>query len=152
MCVIVDANRRDDFFSAAPSPAAQLIRDWIQSGKGNLVVGGKLTEELCGAAFARREITEWLKSGRARRADQERYEQATKEVDALALRSDDAHIIALARATGARTLFTADGRSKGALMGDFRDTNLVPKPKGRIFQSVKHFALLTHTRGCLGQH
>jgi hypothetical protein len=49
------------------------------------------------------------------------------------LRSDDPHIIALARASGSRVLCSSDG----ALGADFKDKSFVDKPRGKVFKRVK---------------
>lgn len=43
------------------------------------------------------------------------------------LRSDDAQVLALARVSGARRLYTGDK----ALRDDFRDPEIVPRPRGK---------------------
>lgn len=55
------------------------------------------------------------------------------------LRSDDAHVLALARVSGARLLYTGDK----ALMDDFRDPEIVPRPRGKIYSGAKNARLLT---------
>lgn len=48
MCAIIDNNVRHEAFGApdAQTEAGQFFLAWVDSGKGRLVVGGKLLEEL----------------------------------------------------------------------------------------------------------
>lgn len=66
-------------------------------------------------------------------------------VDAsLGCRSNDLHVLALARVSGARTLCTADGD----LRRDFKDSRLVARPKGSIYSRASHAHLLKHSTSC----
>ena len=110
MCAIIDANVRAQVFGDAESPAGELFLDWLGPRRGGkLVVGGKLLEELVGL----RKFEIWLKeaviSGRARILNEASVNAETKAVeDAGICVSNDPHIIALARISGARLLFTND--------------------------------------------
>ena len=68
--------------------------------------------------------------------DDERSLQARKD-----RRSDDAHVLALARASGARLLYTADRD----LMADFKDRSFVADPRGRIYSGAANANLLTRS-------
>ena len=57
------------------------------------------------------------------------------------LQSDDSHVIALARASGARLLYTGDT----ALIADFKDKRLIDKPRGRIYSGAANSDLLTRS-------
>ncbi len=49
MCAIVDANAAHEVFGSNQNPASEAGKGffrWLNSGKGKLVVGGKLKEEL----------------------------------------------------------------------------------------------------------
>jgi hypothetical protein len=63
------------------------------------------------------------------------------------LRSNDPHVIALARASGARTLCSRDRE----LHKDFKNPALVNDPRGSVYQSPSHRHLLGHTSGCPGR-
>ena len=54
-------------------------------------------------------------------------------------RSNDLHILALAKVSGARLLFTEDKN----LMEDFKNTQLINNPKGRIYSRASNKDLLT---------
>lgn len=53
-------------------------------------------------------------------------------------KSNDNHIIALARVSNCRLLFSQDK----PLHADFTNLKLVPSPKGKVYQSAKHEHLL----------
>ena len=54
------------------------------------------------------------------------------------VRSDHIHVIALANASGARLLYTED---KG-LMDDFKNKDLISKPRGTVYSRAKNAILL----------
>jgi len=146
MCIILDANLAGEMFSAPPSSASLPVLQWISSSDGNVVIGGKLAKELVHSTAARRLILEWLRSGGAIRVPAEEIEAQIAEVEAVGeCKSNDIHILGLARASGVRVLFTRDK----LLMGDFKNRKLI-KPKGRIYQREEHRDLLVHRRGCPG--
>ena len=58
--------------------------------------------------------------------------------------SDDPHIIALARVSGARTLCSNDNN----LHTDFKNQRLLSHPRGGVYQNANHGHLLRHTRSC----
>jgi hypothetical protein len=53
------------------------------------------------------------------------------------VRSNDVHILALARVSGARVLFLRDNN----LHSDFKNTKIL-RPKGKIYQGQRHKKLL----------
>jgi len=59
--------------------------------------------------------------------------------------SNDHHILALAIATGARTLATNDN----ALATDFKNKQIIDRPRGSIYRDPEaHRHLLRHTPSC----
>lgn len=46
MCAIVDASVMGEVFGPKPAPAGKVFFEWLNSGNGRLVVGGKLLLEL----------------------------------------------------------------------------------------------------------
>ena len=73
-------------------------------------------------------------------------EQERVVVETGHCQSNDHHVIALARVSGARVLFTEDK----ALMRDFGDLRLL-RPKGKVYRRPSHSRLLVHRRGCRGR-
>src|SRR5215218_4114646 len=109
MCVIVDTNEAHEFFQRSPvSIYAPVIR-WISTGDGRLRYGGKLKAELMHIRDAARLLRVWSAAGRAVDEGDDRVAAEERRVDALHLcRSNDLHVIALARVSGARVLCTRD--------------------------------------------
>ena len=115
------------------TPAGKFFLDWLDSGRGVLVVGGHLRREL--GEYRRFQV--WLETaiqfGRARQIDDARIDRETEEVTARNIRSDDPHILALARISGARLLFTNDH----ALQQDFQNREIITGTRGRIYTTVE---------------
>ena len=141
MCAIVDANVASRFF-AHDSDLLPLWK-WIDDGKGRLAVGGQLTEELSRVAGAAAQLRAWLQAGLAFREDTGQLEAERQQV-ADQCSSDDSHVIALARVSGARILCSSDRR----LHADFGNRALINNPRGSIYQTADHRHLLTHQGQC----
>jgi hypothetical protein len=145
MCVIVDANVAQDVFGApadAPSSnrdAYKTLQRDISLGVMPIVYGGKLVEEYaqCGSRVWGR-IAELRRAGRAFRfADEEIQQEAATLVVAGHCVSDDTHILALARVSGARLVCTRDAK----LMQDFKNRAVVGKPRGKVWSPAAHKTL-----------
>lgn len=147
MCLIIDANLAARVFATETGTLsadyAPLIR-WLEKG-GCVVFGGKLTEELCRVAGVKRYLLQLLRAGRARFVSATAIEEEEDRIRALDLvQSNDFHVLALARASGARTLCSADQ----LLHRDFRNRRLISNPRGSVYQSARHWRLLKHTKSC----
>ncbi len=133
MCAILDANVVHEVFGSNGSEAGKQFFKWLNTGRGRLVVGGKLFGELLGAS---ENFSKWAKraqvTGRMRR---ERDDQINATAEGLMgdCLSDDHHIIALARVSGARLLYSNDK----ALHKDFRTKELIDKPRGKIYSTLR---------------
>lgn len=145
MCIIVDANVAGAFFAMSPNDDVRVVIDWIDYRGGKIVLGGRLTEELYSIRTARRWLSERQRSGRAKLFRKMLVETEEQVVSASGLcKSDDPHVIALARVSGARVLMTRDME----LQKDFKCRLLVNNPRGAIYTSRSHRHLLRHTRSC----
>lgn len=147
MCLIVDANLASLVFGDQPSEDFLPIIDWLTSPKrkGQLIVGGQLTEELFSIDRARRFILRLAQAGRAIfRSPNEVGLEREQVIATGECRSDDPHIIVLARISGARVLCSRDKN----LHQDFKNLELINLPKGRIYQNAKHAKILGHTSAC----
>lgn len=145
MCLIVDANLAGIVFSSPPHPDFVPVLDWLEKRDGCLIVGGRLGAELVHGEKARRFLLALLRAGRAKRVPDEQV--AAEEAAVLGTghcHSNDGHVIALARISGARTLCTHDK----TLQKDFRNPRLISKPRGSIYQRKAHTRLLRHTVSC----
>jgi hypothetical protein len=146
MCLIVDANRAHVLFGQPDSEDAVPIWEWLKKD-GILVYGGHLALELSRHDQARRLLVELGRAGRAIREDDEAVREDESRVHAMEeCTSNDQHVIALARVSGARVLYTEDQ----ALMNDFGNPRLL-HPKGKIYRRAKHRRLLSHRPGCRGR-
>ena len=148
MCAIVDNDMRDRFFGSPVDPTLRLLWKWIDDREGVLVIGGALRAELYGSSNARRTIQEWLRTKRAQDIDENSPGKVDDETLAIAksglCKSNDKHVIALARVSGARLLCSGDKR----LHQDFGNPELINGPRGHIYQNCSHKHLLTHEGGC----
>jgi hypothetical protein len=146
MCVIVDANMAAEVFAKPASADMAPILRWLLRRDGVLVHDRKLARELSRVDTVRRTLVALRQAGKAidvEGRDPEAFAKELQRCQSLC-KSNDAHVAAVACASGARTLVTRDGK----LMDNFRDTKIVPPPKGKIYQRAEHASLLAHTRGC----
>jgi hypothetical protein len=145
MCLIVDANMASRALGNSLDPDCVPVRDWLFKGDGCLVFGGRLASELDRVSIARKRLLELNRAGRARRIDDSAVQEEQQTVDATGLcRSNDSHVVALARVSGARVLCTGDGN----LRQDFKNPELVSKPRGKLYQREEHAHLLVHSTSC----
>lgn len=148
MCLIIDANIAHCF--ARPiRPEAAAVLHWIEAKAGCIVYGGLLATELANAgADVKSLIINLSRAGRAKRVNDSLVLSETEVVMALGeCCSDDPHIIALARLSGARVLFSRDIN----LHVDFKNARLVDNPRGQVYQNEAHTRLLKHTATCIGR-
>lgn len=131
MCGIVDANTIHDVFGENRSEAGEAFFNWIYTGTGNLVVGGKLHYELDGCSKGFRHLSKQLVlAGRMTIENKDEVDLRTRELlNHGACRSNDAHVIALAQISGARLLYSNDYN----LQQDFRDKALIDNPRGKVY-------------------
>jgi len=148
MCLIVDANRFGDVLSTPPKAAYVRLIDWLISPKGVGIVvfgGTKFRREIAFSEKARRWYVNLQRAGRAKSIDDaivDAEERAVRNRDIC--ESDDEHIIALARKSGARVVCTEDQ----LLWRDVKNAKLLTRPRGRIYRKRKHARLLHHDRNC----
>ena len=140
--MIVDANKLGRFLAEPPDEDVLSIRKWLDrpSGAGTLVysTGGKFAGEL--GSKARQKLVVHARAGKARLIPADRFADDEGALKAGGqLRSDDPHVLALARASGARILYTGDK----ALIADFKDPSLIHEPRGKIYSSAANANLLT---------
>lgn len=145
MCIIIDANRMGVFLSELPNADVAPIHDWLMKKGGRIVysTGGKFAKEI--SRRARERLTAYVRSGMAIRIDAE-AQKFRRDESSLApdIRSDDPHVLALARASGARLLYTDDA----ALMDDFKDRRFIDDPRGKVYKYAKHAKTLLTKKAC----
>lgn len=147
MCIVIDANLAAAAFQEPILEEYRPIFDWLNNG-GRLVFGGKLTKELLRIGHVSRRLRALNQAGIALQctADEIALEEALLSESSL-ITSNDRHILALARLSGARILCTDDQ----ALQADFKNLEIVPRPKGKIYKCAQHSHLLKHTNQCIGR-
>ena len=142
MCIIIDASVLGKFLANPPGTDALPIHTWLIRRKGKLVysTGGKFADEIIGKA--RRRLTDYVRAGLA--VEEPRQERLYEEEQALEdeIESDDPHVLALARVSGARLLYTGDGD----LMADFKNKRFIDRPRGKVYSSAANRNLLNRTK------
>lgn len=129
MCVIVDASVASLVFTVPHEADFVPLWRWLEED-GKLVYGGRLADELDRLSSARRLLAELKRGGHARECSKHDVDKEEKAVSRSGnCRSNDPHVIALARVSGARVL-CADDRK---LEYDFKNSQLLPSPKGKIY-------------------
>ncbi len=114
MCLIIDACSAN-IIAADDCETSSIIIEWVRA-KGRVVSGGKLQTEL-GKTRLKSLISAWSAAGRFAVVDSARL---ALELDALSrcpVRSNDHHVIAIARLANARVVVTGDN----LLMADLKD-------------------------------
>lgn len=147
MCAIVDANVVHEAFgdSHHTNEAGRRFFDWLNAGKGKLVLGGKLRNELGAIRNFREWAVQAVQAGILQSVDDAAINEEARELESgNALLSDDAHVIALARVSGARLLYSNDQR----LQEDFTNHQLVSNPRGKVF-STRRTSVFTAAQGNL---
>lgn len=130
MCAILDANVAHEVFGN-PNDAGKAFLDWITEGSHRLVIGGKNRKEL---GERQGFIGELIRRGNIRRFEDTEVDAITQQLrEDRSCRSDDEHIIALAKISGARLLYSNDQ----LLQRDFNEKELIDKPRGKVYSTHK---------------
>jgi hypothetical protein len=148
MCLIVDTNVAHRALCDPTDPEFEPVyRSLFGEGRPqqNLVYGGGLAAEYGRSGRISRAVEELLRAGRAWREDDGAVNAETR-LAAQHCKSNDPHVIALARVSGVRLLCTHDTNS--GLMVDFKSKRLVDKPRGRIYTRQKNSDLLSAKCPC----
>lgn len=131
MCAIVDINVVHQGLGRDRTEAGKFFFDWLLNG-GILVVGGsKFESEIRRDSKFLTFVNERRQSGKVRQGI--KRDEVDAEHNRLIrlniCRSDDEHILALARVSDTRILFTNDV----ALQNDFNDGNIIYAPRGKVY-------------------
>ena len=130
MCAILDNSVRDIVFGSNPTDAAKSFRKWVEDKKIPLVVGGHLKTELSGNKLVKVWLLEAARQGIVRLIDDGKVKAKTESLKQnSSCQSNDEHVIALAKVSGARLLYANDTK----LEEDFLDKKLINKPKGVVY-------------------
>ena len=139
--MIVDANVLGMFLLQPRNEDIAPIYGWLQSGWGSIVysTGGQFQREIDDRN--RERLAGLVRAGRARQVLWDRVQPYETQFENI--RSDDPHILALARAEGVRLLYTRDNR----LRRDFTDGDILG---GSIYRDQRDANLLTQD-ACTGE-
>ena len=121
MCSIVDADVVYQLVGPKQTEPGRKFRQWLDGGRGELVIGGKNTRELTHNKNFERWFLEGRRLGRRVRQIRESMIKEAEEQLSGRIRSNDRHVLALALVSGARLLFTDDRR----LTNDFVNTEVI---------------------------
>jgi hypothetical protein len=145
MCLIVDANTGSDI--ANSSLDAIPIIEWLENGSGTIAIGGHLSTELSQHQRLWRKLAEYTRSGACKVYPAIKIEEQYLQIKRQQITSNDIHILALARVSGCRLLFSRDQ----ALSEDFRNRRIIPKRNGqagRIYRDKRDHSLLYQCPNC----
>jgi hypothetical protein len=149
MCVIVDMNVAHKVFSATEDTAFGTVQRRLQlfgKSKSTLTIayGGKLAEEYLKDRGVARIVRILDAEGRATQFSTKAIEGEESNLSRKrTLTSNDRHVIALARVSGARVLLSDDNN----LCADFLRKDLIDSPRGNIYRN-HHDHLLARCKKC----
>lgn len=156
MCAIIDASVVRNLFGDYPTDAGRRFLHWVMAGPNRLAIGGHLHDEMKRVPNARTWLYTTVGRGSVYRI---REDKVTKRQHCLEktgqLRSNDAHVIALAQVSGARLLYSNDRK----LNEDFQNRNIINCPLGHVYTTIgdnngaytpTHGLLLNRTDLCDG--
>lgn len=147
MCAIVDANARDEVFGQHPTEGGRLFLDWLSTKSGRLVIGGRLKDELLTSARFKTWLARAVSLGRAFEIPDDSVARETRRIEeAATLESNDSHVIALARVSRTRLLYSNDR----ALQRDFK-TGLGEGIRGVIYTTARSARVTRGQRRTLQQ-
>ncbi len=135
MCAIIDASVAHEVFGDNRPEAGEEFFRWINKGKGRLVVGSKLLDELKKTKYNRWMRRAILYTRLVRQLPGEEVKAKTKELEKQkrkrkdTYKSNDPHVLALAQVSGARLLYVNDRD----LEADFKNKNLIDRPEGKLY-------------------
>lgn len=146
MCAVVDADCWHEVFSESRPEAGEAFYRWIERGHGRALVGGALLREDLGEAYVNL-IAELQQKGVVVRVDDAAVDEAAARLtEEGQCRSNDAHIVALAKVGRATLLYSNDSD----LHRDF--TNPAPLKGGKIYSTQRSKDFRPGQRKLLARH
>ena len=142
MCLIIDANRLGAFLSDPAHEDAAPIRNWLDRRGGRIVysTGGAFATEV--GRGTRAKLLAYSQAGKAQLVSADRFVDDERSLrERTDLRSDDPHVLALARWARVRLLYTADAD----LIADFKNKQFIDHPRGKVYSRAANARLLTRT-------
>lgn len=132
MCAILDNSVVTEVFGDNRPLAGEKFFRWLHSGRGFLVLGGKLRKELGENNAFRAWLQQAVLAGRVRNYSDDVVNERTEELrNAQSCQSNDQHVVALAQVSGARLLYANDLD----LQKDFKNRRLIDTPRGKIYST-----------------
>lgn len=125
--MIIDANRAGDFTPPISGRAKEILGG-IAAKKVKIVAGGKLLTELSKTKL-RGLLLEWSRAGRLNRVNAGVVDAEIGRIGAFPITSNDIHVIALARVSQTRLVYTKDDD----LIVDLKNLHIMTL-KGKIIQ------------------
>lgn len=147
MCAIVDANRWHEVFSGQRPPAGEAFRRWLSSKRGFAVLGGRLRREIANGQKRKRQVQALVQNGMLVPIPDAEVDDEAERIKRIGgFRSDDPHILALAKVSGARLLYSNDGD----LQNDFKNAKLLED--GKVYSTRETSRHTPGQREMLKQH
>ena len=143
MCIIVDADRIGKFFSKQDNEDVAPIHKWLKKKLGVLIysTGSKFADEL--QHKTQRQLLEYVNAGYAKLISASDFQHDEHRLQKnSAVKSNDCHVLALARAANVRILYTGDQN----LMEDFKNKDLISK--GKIYTGKQNQKKLLNNWRC----
>ena len=140
MCIIVDASCLGEFLSDPVNEDAAPIHKWLTNRGGRIIysTGGAFEREV--GRQQRNRLTAYVRAGQARVIPAGQFASDEQALRARTdRRSDDPHVLALARATSVRLLYTNDRN----LIEDFKNKKFIDHPRGKVYSRAANAGLLT---------
>ena len=135
MCAILDANVAHEVFGSDRPEAGEKFFEWVNTGSGRLAIGGRLRDELNHYSKFRIWAKRAASYGKLIAANDSAVDRLADELQAEHdLASNDPHILALAKVSRARLLYSNDGD----LHDDFGSKSLIDNPRGKIYSTRKY--------------
>jgi hypothetical protein len=134
MCIIIDANVANEFASESLDAIPVLKR--VVAKKLKIVCGGRLKAEWHRTKL-RRMYQQLVLAGSLVEYTEEQTQLGIEQISTQNIKSDDPHVLGLARVSGARILFSKDVK----LHDDFKNMEILPG-KGKIYQNAAHVHVL----------
>lgn len=146
MCAILDANVVHEVFGSSRPEAGVQFFQWLSTGRGRLVSGGKLHKELNKTVGFRKWAVQASLAGRMRIENEHEVDTRTEHLKAQGgYKSDDPHILALAQVSDARLLYSNDAD----LQQDFGNKNFIDNPRGKVYSTRVNSSFTTTHRNLL---
>jgi len=142
MCLIIDANWiREAFFDPSHPNLSDLHKRLTGSDADpvTLVYGGHLLTEYLRIPPVAAFLKVLTRRGRTKLISSNLVDTEQVIVEAIpSLKSDDPHVLALARVSGVRLLCSNDRD----LIEDFTSRQFIEKPRGKVYREIAHAHLL----------